>query len=129
MANTLSITTLAPAAWAVFDTAAMSAISSRGLAGLSRNTARVVSRMAAVQAASSRPSTRVQSTPNRGSQLARIQRQEPNRARLATTWSPAFTNPIRAMVTAAMPEAVVRQASAPSSNARRCSNMRLVGLA
>ena len=49
--------------------------------------------------------------------------------RTATTWSPAFSRPIMAMVTAAIPEVAVRQPSAPSSSAIRSSNMRLVGLA
>ena len=46
----------------------------------------------------------------------------------ATTWSPAFTWPIRAAVTAAMPLAVARAASAPSSSAMRASNIATVGI-
>ncbi len=61
--------------------------------------------------------------PNRGAQLLRIQRQEPNSALPATTWSPALRRPVSARCTAAMPEAVARQASAPSSSAMRSSNI------
>ncbi len=58
-----------------------------------------------------------------------IQRQEPNSARDATTWSPAFTEQSRAAATAAMPDEVARASSAPSSRHMRFSNMSTVGLA
>ena len=85
-------------------------------------------RTAAAQAAGSVASTKVTSTPNRGIHCERIQRQDPNRARPATTWSPARTRPCRATCTADMPEAVARQTSAPSSRASRSSNICVVGL-
>jgi hypothetical protein len=44
-------------------------------------------------------------------------------------WSPALTWPIIASVTAAIPVAVARAASAPSNSAMRCSNIDTVGLA
>ncbi len=44
-------------------------------------------------------------------------------------WSPAFTWPIIASVTAAMPVDSARAASAPSNSAMRCSNIVTVGLA
>ena len=46
----------------------------------------------------------------------------------ATTWSPAFTSPISAAVTAAMPLAGARAACVPSSSAMRRSNIATVGL-
>ena len=57
-----------------------------------------------------------------------IQWQEPNRAREATTRSPALRWLSSAEDTAAMPVAVTRQASAPSSSARRVSSAVTVGL-
>ena len=47
----------------------------------------------------------------------------------ATTWSPALSCPSSEVVTAAMPVASARAASAPSNAAMRCSNMLTVGLA
>jgi len=84
VAKTLSTTTFAPAAWAIFATAAMSVISSSGLAGDSSSTTLVLGRMAARQASRSVASTRVVSTPKRGSQFWTIQLHEPNSARPAT---------------------------------------------
>ena len=49
-------------------------------------------------------------------------------ARAATTWSPALRNDRSEAVTAAMPVAVARATSAPSSSRRRSSNMVTVGL-
>jgi hypothetical protein len=106
----------------------MSITSSVGLAGLSRKNAFVSSRTASRQAERSGPSTRVERTPKRGSHSSITQRQEPNRALAATTWSPALSWPIRAAVTAAMPVAVARAACAPSTAAIRASNMATVGL-
>ena len=84
-------------------------------------------RIAAFHAAKSVPFTSVEVTPKRGSHSSITQRQEPNSALAATTWSPALTSPISAVVTAAMPVAVERAASAPSSAAMRFSNMSMVG--
>ena len=67
--------------------------------------------------------------PNFGSRVETIQWQEPNSARDATTRSPAFSCASSAAFTAAMPVAVVRQASAPSISASRSSSMVRVGLA
>ncbi len=66
--------------------------------------------------------------PKRGSRVETIQWQEPNSAREATTRSPAFRCDISAAFTAAIPEAVTRHASAPSSAARRRSSIVTVGL-
>ena len=55
--------------------------------------------------------------------------QEPNSAREETTWSPAFRSQRSEAVTAAMPLAMARLASAPSSRHMRSSNMATVGLA
>ncbi len=49
-------------------------------------------------------------------------------ARAATMWSPALRKHSRAEVTAAMPVAVARAASAPSNSRMRSSNMATVGL-
>ena len=57
VAKTLSTTTFAPAAWAICATAAMSVISSSGLAGLSSSTTLVLGRIAARQASRSVAST------------------------------------------------------------------------
>ena len=84
VANTLSTTTLAPISRATAATAAMSVISSSGLAGVSRKNSLVFGRTAARQAATSGASTKVTSTPNRGAHLLRIHRHEPNNALPAT---------------------------------------------
>ena len=102
--------------------------SSVGLVGVSRNSTLVFGRTAARHWSRSAPSTSVVSTPKRGSTSSMMYRQEPNSARAATTWSPARTWPIIAAVTAAMPLAVARAASAPSSSAMRSSNIDTVGL-
>ena len=57
-----------------------------------------------------------------------MKRQEPNSTFDDTMWSPAFSGPISAAATAAIPVAVARAASAPSSAAMRSSNMATVGL-
>ena len=75
------------------------------------------------------PSTSVVSMPYFGSKVSITQRQEPNSARAATTWSPARAVHSSAAVTAAMPDAVARASSAPSSAHMRFSNMSTVGLA
>ncbi|SKZ68968.1 Uncharacterised protein [Mycobacteroides abscessus subsp. abscessus] len=52
---------------------------------------------------------------------------EPNRLRAATSRSPAFSSAPSATNTAAMPLAVAKHASAPSSKRSRSSNMAVVG--
>jgi hypothetical protein len=106
----------------------MSSTSSVGLVGLSRKNALVLGRTACFHWSRSSPSTSVEATPKRGRNSSITQRHEPNSALAATTWSPARTCPISAVVTAAMPLAVARAASAPSNSAMRRSNMVTVGL-
>ena len=53
---------------------------------------------------------------------------EPNRPRALTTRSPWPSSAASATKTAAMPEAVAKQASAPSSSRIRSSNIATVGL-
>ena len=72
----------------------MSMISSVGFDGLSRKNAFVSGRTAWRHSLRCVPSTRVQGTPNCGSRSSTTQRQDPNRACAATTWSPARTCPI-----------------------------------
>jgi hypothetical protein len=84
-------------------------------------------RIAASHAALSRASTTVTSTPKRGSKWSPSHRHEPNAARAVTIWSPAESWHSSAAVIAAMPDAWVRQASAPSSNAIRSSSICTVG--
>jgi hypothetical protein len=129
VANTLSTTSRAPAARAISATAAMSISSSVGLDGLSRKKARVSGRTAARHASRSGPSTSVEATPKRGRKSAMTYWHEPNKAREATTWSPARRSQRSAAVTAAMPLAIARAASAPSTRHMRSSNMATVGLA
>ena len=81
------------------------------------------------QLAMSVPSTSVASMPYFGASVSTTQRQEPNSARAATIWSPALALHRSAAVTAAMPDAVARASSAPSSAHMRFSNMSTVGLA
>uniref|UniRef100_UPI00311F889F hypothetical protein n=1 Tax=Thauera sp. SDU_THAU2 TaxID=3136633 RepID=UPI00311F889F len=128
MAKTLSTTTLAPIWLASRATPAMSITSSVGLVGLSRKKTLVFLRTAPSQLARSRPSISVHSIPYFGASVSTTQRQEPKRARAATIWSPAFNWQRMAAETAAMPEAVARASSAPSSMHMRFSNMSLVGL-
>ncbi len=88
----------------------------------------VFGRTAAFHWSRSSPSTKVEATPKRGRKSSTTQRQEPNSALAATTWSPARTWPTSEVVTAAMPLAVARAASAPSNSTMRRSNMATVGL-
>jgi hypothetical protein len=67
-------------------------------------------------------------TPQRGSRSSRIAKQEPKRLRAATTRSPARTSARRALKTAAIPLAVGKQASAPSSSFIRSPKPSTVGL-
>ncbi len=94
----------------------MSMISRLGLDGVSSRKAFVAGVTAARHSSRSGPSTSVQPTPKRGSRSSTTQRQDPNSARAATTWSPALTWPMIAAVTAAMPVAVACPISAPSSD-------------
>ena len=128
MGKTLSATTTAPAACASSATPAMSTTSSVGFDIDSRKTSLVPGRSAARHWSRSVPSTKVTSMPKRGSRVSQMKRQEPKRARAATTWSPASSREKSAPCTAAMPEAVAKASSAPSSPAMRSSNMRTVGL-
>ncbi len=128
VAKTLSTTTRAPASCASVATASMSTSSSIGLEGVSRNTACAPSASASRHWSRSAPSTKRQSIPKRGRISPTMILQEPNSARQATTRSPAVSWQASAAKTAAMPLAVPRQASAPSSRARRSSNTPTVGL-
>lgn len=106
---------------------AMSMTSSTGFDTLSKNTARVPGVTAASHSASFVPSTSATSTPKRA-RMSSTYRHDPNSCRAATTRSPGLTSAISAPFTAAMPEAVAKASSVPSSDAIRSSNMRLVGL-
>ena len=107
----------------------MSITSSVGLVGLSRKKSFVFGRTAFSQFSIFVPSTSVASIPYFGISVSTTQRQEPNSARAATTWSPALALHRSAAETAAMPEAVARASSAPSIAHMRFSNMSTVGLA
>ena len=128
LANTLSTTTIAPAAWASSLTALRSTISSPGFEGVSRKTMRVGRANAACHWSRSPPSTSTVSTPQRGRISVRMTLHEPKSARPATIRSPAETTEAREANTAAMPLAVAMQASAPSSRRSRSSNIVTVGL-
>src|SRR5579875_837413 len=118
---------IAPAACVHLATALISIISSIGLDGLSSSTKATGCASAACHCSSFVPSTNSVAIPKRGSSVETIQWQAPNKAREATTRSPAFKCANSAACTAAMPEAVTRHASAPSSKASRFSSMVTVG--
>ncbi len=126
--KTLSTTTWAPTRWASSETAAMSTSSCIGLLGVSKNTAVVGRSSAASHWARSGPSTKTVSTPQRGRISSRMTKQDPNRAREATTLDPWPHSAARATNTADIPEAVAKQAGAPSSSRSRSSNTATVGL-
>ena len=107
----------------------MSITSSVGLVGLSRKNSFVFGLTAFSHSSGLVPSTRVVSIPYFGSKVSITQRHEPNSARADTTWSPARAVHSIAAETAAMPDAVARASSAPSSAHMRFSNMSTVGLA
>ena len=128
MPNTLSMTTVAPAAWARSDTARTSTSSCIGLLGVSKNTAVAGVLKASRHWSRSVPSTSVVSTPHRGRISSTMTKHEPNSARELTIRSPWPQSAASATNTAAMPLAVAKQASAPSTSRSRSSNIRTVGL-
>ena len=107
----------------------MSTSSCIGLLGVSKNTAVVGSDSASRHWSRSGPSTNTVSTPQRGRISSRMTKHEPNSPReLTTTRSPWPSRAASATKTADMPEAVAKQASAPSSSRIRSSNIATVGL-
>ena len=128
MPNTLSTTTVAPAACARSLTASMSTSSCIGLLGVSKNTAAVGTDRAARHCSRSAPSTNTVSTPHRGRISSRMTKHDPNSARDDTTRSPAPHSAAIAVNTAAIPDAVAKHASAPSSRRIRSSKVVTVGL-
>ena len=127
MAKALSTTLVMPCFRAMPHTASRSTTSIVGLAGVSKKKTLVFGRTASANCCGSRASITVVSTPKRGSRLSVSQRQEPKAARPWTIWSPALTWHRIAAVIAAMPDDMVRQASAPSSRAIRSSSISTVG--
>ena len=128
MPKTLSTTTVAPAAWASSETAAMSTSSCIGLLGVSKKTAVVGTDSASRHWSRSAPSTKTVSTPQRGRISSRMTKHDPNSARDDTTRSPAPHSAAIAVKTAAIPDAVAKHASAPSSSRIRSSKVVTVGL-
>ena len=104
-------------------------ISRVGFDGVSRKTTVAPGANALSQASRSRPSISTVSIPNRGRISTMTYWQEPKRAREETILSPALSWHISAAKTAAIPLAVPRQTSAPSSRRSLSSNMATVGLA
>ena len=68
------------------------------------------------------------STPKRASTVENNWTVAPKTLAAQTTWSPAFRTARHVAISAAMPDEVARQSSAPSSEASRRSNMVTVGL-
>ena len=128
VAKTLSSTTFAPAAWASSQTAAMSTSDCIGFDGVSKNTACVGTDSASSHCARSSPSTNTVSTPQRGRISLHTTKHDPNRLRAATNRSPAPSSAPSEVNTADMPDAVAKQAGAPSSSRSRSSNIDTVGL-
>ncbi|CNH68977.1 Uncharacterised protein [Mycobacterium tuberculosis] len=128
VANTLSSTTFAPAAWDSSVTAAMSTSDCIGFDGVSKNTACVGFDNACSHCARSSPSTKTVSTPHRGRISLHTTKHDPNRLRAATNRSPAPSNAPSEVNTAAMPLAVAKAAGAPSISRSRSSNIVTVGL-
>ena len=128
VANTLSSTTFAPAAWAISLTAAMSTSDCIGLDGVSKNTACVGLDSASSHCDRSSPSTNTVSIPQRGRISLHTTKHDPNRLRAATSRSPAASSAPSEVKTAAMPVAVAKHAGAPSISRSRSSNIEIVGL-
>jgi len=84
--------------------------------------------MAASQAAGSVCGTNVVLMPVRARMFENSCTVAPNRPLEATMWSPFFRCARQTAMIAAMPLAIATQSSAPSSAARRSSNMVTVGL-
>ncbi|MCY1170172.1 hypothetical protein D9M73_102330 [compost metagenome] len=127
VAKALSTTLVMPRARAMPQIALRSAMSIVGLAGVSKKNTLVLALAASSNACGSRASTTVVSMPNLGSSVSTSQRHDPNAARPATTWSPVWSWHSNTAVIAAMPVAIVRHASAPSSKAIRASSISTVG--
>ena len=106
----------------------MSTSSCIGLLGVSKNTAAVGTERASRHCSRSAPSTKTVSTPQRGRISSRITKHDPKSAREATTRSPAPTRAASEVNTAAIPDAVAKQASAPSRRRMRSSKALTVGL-
>ncbi len=106
----------------------MSTSSIIGLLGVSKKTAVVGTDSASRHWSRSAPSTKTVSTPHRGKISSRMTKHDPNSARDATTRSPAPHRAAIAVNTAAIPEAVAKHASAPSSWRIRSSKVETVGL-
>ncbi len=124
----LSTASQAPPFFAIADKAAMSHTSVSGLVGDSANSSRVFGLIARCHSATSVCETKVVSTPNFANSRPNSMMVEPNTLREQTTWSPAFKRPMPSSRMALMPLEVAMQASAPSSAARRRSNIITVGL-
>ncbi len=99
-----------------------------GLLGVSKKTAVVGVARASRHWSRSVPSTKTVSTPQRGRISSRMTKQEPKRAREATTRSPRAQSAAIVVNTAAIPDAVAKQASAPSRRRIRSSKTVTVGL-
>jgi hypothetical protein len=113
--NVLSTTSTAPAPWAISAALAMSVTARVGLAGVSMNTTRVRSVIAALSRSGSLVSTIVAATPNRVNSRSSTTRVGPYTDAPHTTWSPDERSAKKAVETAAIPDAVAN-ASVPSSN-------------
>src|SRR5664280_123036 len=124
----LSTASQALASWATCASARMSHTSVSGLVGDSAKSSLVFGLTAARQAATSVCETKVVSTPNLPNSRPNSTTVEPNTLCEQMTWSPAFSSPMHSSRMALMPDEVAMQASAPSSAARRRSNIVTVGL-
>ena len=127
-ATVLSTIKGTPWAWATSATPAMSSTCKLGLPRDSANTARVLTCMAAATALRSLASTKVHSMPNLRRFTASKLTVPPYKADAATTWSPACSKVVKAMVSAAMPLAEASPARPPSKAATRSSRAATVGL-
>ena len=107
----------------------MSNTSAIGFDGVSRKTSFVPGLIALAHASRDVEFTTSQVTPNFPMTGApKTLSVEPKTLPLVTMWSPAEHNVIASVEIAAMPVDVAIAASAPSSAARRCSNISTVGL-
>src|SRR5690606_19795653 len=129
VANVLSTTSSAPASRAIAPNAAMSAMFSSGLVGVSTQMTRVSCRTAARTAATSVTGAAVHDTSHRSSTPATRRYVPPYASSGSTRWSPGRSSARSRVSSAAMPLANANARVPSSSAARHSSSALRVGLA
>ena len=129
VAKVLSTASSASCSRARPASAAMSAMPSSGLVGVSHQISRVCGRIAARTWSRSPSQAGVKSSPHRSSTRAKSRNVPPYASFGITTWSPGPQTAWISAVSAASPEAKAKPWRPPSNAARHCSSAVRVGFA